>query len=340
MLTPRQELVLKKVVEGYLEAGQPVGSKALAGEKDVGWGPSTVRNELANLEERGLLAHPHTSAGRVPTDAGYRHFVDRLLGELRPEESRALGIELMRREVDEAMRLTTEKLSQINNLLAIVSAPPIESATIRHVEVLVLQPQVLMVVIITSTGGVSKRIFTFDSPVDPGLADWASSYLNERLVGMGLGARMLHSRLADPSLAPSERSFLEGLAPAFTELATTGDHELYVDGAAHLLADHRWSDLSQLNELMGMLERRVSLLGVLRAALTERDVYIRIGEENEDPALRSLAVVAASYGLPQRSLGTVSVIGPVRMDYATAIRSVRGAALSLSRFVEDVYEGG
>ncbi len=339
MLTPRQELVLKKVVEGYLDAGQPVGSKSLAGEKDVGWGPSTVRNELANLEERGLLAHPHTSAGRVPTDAGYRYFVDRLLGELRPEESRALEVELMRREVDEAMRLTTEKLSQINNLLAIVSAPPIESATIRHVEVLVLQPQVLMVVIITSTGGVSKRIFTFDSPVDPGLADWASSYLNERLTGMGLGARMLHSRLADASLPASERSFLEGLAPAFTELAATGDHELYVDGAAHLLADHRWSDLSQLNELMGMLERRVSLLGVLRAALTERDVYIRIGEENEDPALRSLAVVAASYGLPQRSLGTVSVIGPVRMDYATAIRSVRGAALSLSRFVEDVYEG-
>jgi heat-inducible transcriptional repressor len=340
MLTPRQELVLKKVVEGYLEGGQPVGSKALAGEEDVGWGPSTVRNELANLEEQGLLAHPHTSAGRVPTDAGYRHFVDRLLSELRPEESRALGLELMRREVDEAMRLTTEKLSQLTSLLAIVSGPPIESATIRHVEVLVLQPQVLMVVIITSTGGVSKRIFTFDSPLDPGLTDWAASYFNERLVGLGLGARMLHSRLADPSLSASERNFLDVLAPAFTELASTGDHELYVDGAAHLLVDHRWSDLSQLNELLGMLERRVSLLGVLRAALAERDVYIRIGEENEAPALRSLAVVAASYGLPQRSLGTVSVIGPVRMDYAMAIRSVRGAALSLSRFVEDVYEGG
>ncbi|MGZ5311581.1 MAG: heat-inducible transcriptional repressor HrcA, partial [Solirubrobacterales bacterium] len=105
-----------------------------------------------------------------------------------------------------------------------------------------------------------------------------------------------------------------------------------------LLVDHRWSDLSELNELLGMLERRVSLLGVLSAALSERDVYIRIGEENEAPALRSLAVVAASYGLPQRSLGTVSVIGPVRMDYGTAIASVREAAGELSRVFEAVYE--
>ena len=107
----------------------------------------------------------------------------------------------MRREVDEAMRLTTETLSQVTNLLAIVSAPPIGTTTIRHIEVLLLQPQVLMVVVITSTGGVSKKVYTFDRPVDSGLADWAGSYLNERLVGMGLGARMLHTKLADPSLS-------------------------------------------------------------------------------------------------------------------------------------------
>ena len=107
----------------------------------------------------------------------------------------------MRRELDEAMRVTTETLSQVTNLLAIVTAPPIETSTIRHVEVLLLQPQVLMVVVITSTGGVTKRLFTFGRPVDPGLADWAASYLNERLVGLGLGARILQKRLHDPSLS-------------------------------------------------------------------------------------------------------------------------------------------
>jgi heat-inducible transcriptional repressor len=341
VLTPRQELILRKVVEAYTATGVPVASKALAADPEIEAGPSTVRHELAMLEEYGLLAHPHTSAGRVPTDAGHRFIVDRLLGGQRGALARregGLDLQLMRREVDEAMRATTETLSQVTNLLAIVSAPPLDTSTIRHIEVLALQPQVLMVVVITSTGGVTKRVFTFDDPVDPGLAQWAAEYLNERLTGMGLGARMLHSRLSDPSLSASEQAFLVELAPAFTELAETAEDTLYVGGAARLLSEHRFQDLSEINELMTILERRVALLDLLRDALSERDVLVRIGRENELPALHSLALVAAAYGLPARKLGTVSVIGPVRMDYAGAIRTVREAALQLSRFIEDVYE--
>jgi heat-inducible transcriptional repressor len=339
MLSPRQELLLGKVVDGFAASGQPVGSKALAGDPEVEHGPSTIRNELAVLEELGLLAHPHTSAGRVPTDQGYRYFVDHVLPKRASTaiEPRPPELTLARREVDEAMRVTTETLSQVTNLLAIVTAPPIATTTIRHVEVLALQPQVLMVVIITSTGGVSKRLFAFDSPVDPGLAEWAAAYLNERLVGMGLGARMLHTRLEDPSLSPTERAFLGHLAPAFTELAETAEDSLYVDGAARLLSEYRFQDLSQLNAVMEMLERRVTLLSVLSDALAERDLYVRIGHENAAPALRGLSLVAANYGLPMRNLGTVSVIGPTRMDYAVAIRAVRAAAVQLSHFVEDVY---
>jgi heat-inducible transcriptional repressor len=341
VLTPRQEVILRKVVEAYTATGIPVGSKALAADPEIEAGPSTVRNELAMLEEQGLLAHPHTSAGRVPTDAGHRFYVDRLLGggTALARREHGLDLHLVRREVDEAMRATTETLSQVTNLLAIVSAPPLDTATIRHVEVLPLQPQVLMVVVITSTGGVTKRVFTFDTPVDPGLAQWAAEYLNERLAGMGLGARMLHSRLADASLGATEQAFLDRIAPAFTELAETAEHTLYVDGAARLLSENRFQDLSQINELMSMLERRVLLLDLLRSALSERDVLVRIGTENELPALHSLALVAAGYGLPARKLGTVSLIGPVRMDYAGAIRTVREAALQLSRFIEEVYEG-
>jgi heat-inducible transcriptional repressor len=340
VLTPRQELLLRKVVEGSLETGQPVGSKALASDPDLGCGPSTVRNELAMLEEQGLLAHPHTSAGRVPTERGYRYIVDRFLSQRAPAVRPRLEIDLVRREVDEAMRATSEALSQVTNLLAVVTAPPIETAEIRHIEVLPLQPQVLMVVIITSTGGVSKRIFTFESPVDPGLIAWASAYLNENLTGMGLGARMLVKRLADPTLPATERAFLDALTPAFTELAETAEDTLYVEGAARLVAEHRLQDLAQINELMTMLERRVGLLAVLGQALGARDVLVRIGAENERPELRSFGLVASSYGLPSRKLGTVSLMGPVRMDYGTAITSVREAAHQLSRYIETVYDEG
>ncbi len=342
MLSIRQELILCKVVDDYLRTGQPVPSKTIAADPELDCRASTVRNELALLEEHGLLTHPHVSAGRVPTDAGQRYVVDRMLasGEgLEParDVARRLEISLIRHEVEEAVRTTTETLSQVTNLLAVVSAPALSTASIRHVEVLALQPQVVMVVIITSTGGVSKMLVTFERAVDPGLVTWAGEYLNEQLIGTGLGARRLHQRLLDPSLPVVELAFLERLAPAFGEIESEGEDALYVDGTARLFSAGMIDDTAQINELMSLLERRVALLRVLRTALSQQGVYIRIGGENEIPAMRSLGLVATGYGVARRKLGIVSVIGPVRMDYGEAIVTVREAAHELSRFVEDAY---
>jgi heat-inducible transcriptional repressor len=338
-LTSRQEILLRAVIEGHVEIGQPVGSKWLAEENELPWKPSTIRAELARLEELGLLQHPHTSAGRVPTDQGYRHYVDELLeGGALPVPRQKVQLGDMRREVDEAMRATTEQLSQMTDLLAVVSAPPIATTTIRHVEVLLLQPQVAMVVVITSTGGVTKRVISYDEPVDPGLVDWAGSYLSESLDGMTIGTRSIAARLTDQSLGSTERDFLTTLAPAFTELEETAEDSLYFGGAARLLQEERFQELSQINELMQLLERRKALLALVRHALDAPKIWLSIGAENEAPELRSLSVVASGYGLANRRLGAVSVMGPVRMDYAQAITSVRQAAAELSRFVEDIYE--
>jgi heat-inducible transcriptional repressor len=338
-VSERQSIVLRKVIEGHVELGQPVGSKWLAEQADLPWGPSTIRAELATLEELGLLQHPHTSAGRVPTDQGYRQYVDELLEQgLQPVPRPRVQLSDMRREIDDAMRSTTEQLSQVTNLLAIVSAPPIATTTIRHIEVLLLQPQVAMVVVITSTGGVSKRVVSYRAPVDPGLVSWAHSYLNEVLTGMGLGARMLHKRLEDPELGEHERAFLATLAPAFIELEDTAEDSLFVGGTDRLLSEERLQELSQINDLMKTLERRVTLLRMLRHAIEAPSIYLRIGHENEAPELQSLSVVATHYGLASRPLGAVSVVGPVRMDYPKAIVSVRAAAAELSRFVDELYD--
>ena len=155
---------------------------------------------------------------------------------------------------------------------------------------------------------------------------------------MALGALMLRARLDDPVLPDTERTFLDVLAPAFSDLAETIDQTVYVEGAARLLSGGRFTDLAAVNDLMRMLERRVTLLSVLSSALSQPAIYLRIGAENEEPELRGASVVAANYGLGHRTLGAVSVIGPVRMDYPQAIRSVRLAAHALSRFVEEVYE--
>jgi heat-inducible transcriptional repressor len=218
-----------------------------------------------------------------------------------------------------------------------VTAPPRSTARIHRVEVLALRPRAVMVVVIASNGDVTKRVFTSERPVDPGLVQWASSYLDDRLRGIDLGARRIADRLEDPELSEVEAAFVGQLRGAFTDLDTAED--LYVDGTARLLSEEHASDLPASNDLIGALESRRSLLAVLRSALDERSVFLWIGHENPEPELRSVSVVGANYGLGYRNLGAVGVVGPMRMDYATAISSVRDAAGELSRFFETVYEG-
>jgi heat-inducible transcriptional repressor len=338
-LSPRQRQILRGVVEAHVATGQPVGSRTLIERTGIDVSSSTVRGELAELEARGLLTHPHTSAGRVPTERGYRHYADRLLERLEPQtEGFPLDLSSARSEVDEVLQATTEALSELTRLLALVSAPPLGTATVRHVEVLLLQPQLAMVVVITSTGSVTKRVYRFSEPIDAGLANWAGQYLNERVSGLELGSNLLRRRLADPSLGQREREFLEPIEALFAEALAAEGQGLYVGGTAGLLEDLRGEELDAYQRLLEVLEKRAALLEVLSQALDPRRPFVRVGLELEHPAMRELSLVGASYGLTNRMLGAVSLLGPVRMDYDKALRSVRAAAHELSRFVEEIYE--
>jgi len=340
MLSERQDLILHLVVDAYLAAARPIGSREIAERSEVEWGPSTVRAELALLEAEGYLTHPHTSAGRVPTDSGYRRYVDLLMASGAPAEARVeLELSRLRREVDEAMRETTAALASVTDLVAMATAPaPSVAATIHRVEVLRLQPHRVVVIAIASTGDVARRVFDFERAVDPGLVEWASSYLNESLSGLGVGSRMIASRLAGTELDPVEAGFVATLSSAFTELEREAGATLYMDGASRLLSEAHLADLPRADELMTALERRAGVLQMLRSSLDERSVFLWIGGENPQPELRSVSVVGANYGLGHRNLGAVGVVGPLRMDYATAIASVRGAARELSRYFETVYD--
>jgi heat-inducible transcriptional repressor len=341
MLSSRQELILRLVVDAYLASAKPVPSKEVAERPEVAWGASTVRSELALLEAEGYLTHPHTSAGRVPTEVGYRCYVDLLMqsGSLPAETRVELELSRLRREVDEAMRETTVALAQVTDLVAMATAPQSSpAATIHRVEVLRLQPAKVVVIAIASTGDVARRVFEFDRPLDRGLIEWASSYLNESLAGLGVGSRMIAGRLADPHLDDVEAEFVATLASAFTELERETGADLYMEGASRLLSEAHLADLPRADELMTALERRAGVLQILRSSLEERSVFLWIGDENPQPELRSVSVIGANYGLGHRNLGSVGVVGPLRMDYATAIASVRGAARELSRYFETVYD--
>jgi heat-inducible transcriptional repressor len=338
-LTDRQRDILRHLVEEYIATGQPVGSKYLVGRAGLSISPSTVRGELAELERLGLLTHPHTSAGRMPTEEGYRLFAQGLLDRLEPRPA-AIELDLAAAgtEVEAALQTTTEALAQVTRLLALVSAPPLEAATVRHVEVLPLQPQLVVTVVITSTGGVTKRLFAFGEPVDAGLVGWAAEYLNERTVGLPLGSHALRQAFVESGLGERERAFLELLRPAFTDAAGSEEQRLYVGGAANLLGEAEDQDLATYRPLLEVLEQRAALLALLTDALGREGPFVRLGVELAHPGLRHASLVGAAYGLHHRRLGAVSLLGPQRMDYEKAIRSVRAAARELSHFVEEIYD--
>jgi heat-inducible transcriptional repressor len=338
-LSPRKRELLRRVVEEHVATGQPVGSRALAERSGLRVSPSTVRSELAELESLGLLTHPHTSAGRLPTESGYRLYAEELVETMegRPD---GFGVDLrsMRDEIEHALRTTTEMLSRATRLLALVSAPSLETASIRHVEVLALQPTSVMVVVITSTGGVTKRVFRLDQPIDPGLVAWASEFLNERLVGQRLGASSIRRRLEAPELTARERAFIGLIGPTLLEVGSEEGPEVFIGGTAGLLEEARAEELEAAMRLLELLERRAAVLELVSDALEPRRPVVHIGPELRGGQLHDVSLVGATYGIRSTALGAIGLIGPLRMDYEKAIRTVRAAAFELSRFVEEVYE--
>ena len=344
-LTPRMTHILAAVIERYVATGRPVGSKFLFQHGDFGLAPSTLRGELSRLEQLGYLNHPHTSAGRVPTDMGYRFYVDHTMKERRGSlpgpcggsatRQAAAAPERLERELDEALRDAAGVLASSTGLMALVSAPGGGGSEIRHVEVLQLHPEVVMVVLITASGAIAKKLIEFGEPVDMGLVSWSHGFLNEATRGLDLGSSRLRMRLSDPGLTSAEAFFIDKLAPAFDIGIGT---DLYVNGISRLIARLEEDGSSQVKRLTEVLERREEIMALLKGAFAERNIYLRIGRELSRAAMQECSLVAANYGVANRNLGTIGVLGPTRMDYPSVIHDVRSAAWQLSHYVEDIYQ--
>jgi heat-inducible transcriptional repressor len=337
VLTPRQELLLGKVIDGFNATGQPVGSKALAADPDVEYGPSTIRNELAVLEERGLLAHPHTSAGRVPTDKGYRLFVDQLtiLKPLSLAERRAIRSLLEEAvDLDDVVDRTVRLLAQLTHQVAVVQYPSLRRSTLRHIELLPLTTRRLLVVIIMDNGRVEQRAVDSGEPLDHGVV----AELRVRLNTVGAGYRMpqLGLVLADlPRLfAPEDRMLVEAVVEVVLEtVAGEAEERVVLAGTANLAR----ADIDfprTIGPVLEALEEQVVLLRLLSEMAQDDSVTVRIGHENPYEVLSEASVVSAGYGGPgQGTVARLGVLGPTRMDYAGTMAAVRAVARYLSRFL-------
>ena len=321
--------VLRAIVADYVSNQEPVGSKTIVERHNLGVSSATVRNDMATLEEEGYITQPHTSAGRIPTDKGYRLFVDRL-SEIKPlstAERRAITTFLdSGTDLDDVLRRSVRLLAQLTRQVAVVQYPMLTNAAVRHLEVVPLTPARLMLVLITDSGRVDQRTVDLGDVITDESVARLGTVLNAAMSG-----RRLHdaaARIAElPDQSPSElRDALIRVCTVLIEaLAEHPEERLVLGGTANLTrnaADFPGS----LRQVLEALEEQVVVLKLLAAARNPGAVTVRIGEENEDELMRSTAVVSIGYGRDDKVLGGMGVVGPTRMDYPGTIAAVRAVA--------------
>lgn len=336
MLDERKLMILRAIVTDYVSSREPVGSQALVKRHNLQVSPATVRNDMAVLEEEGYITQPHTSAGRIPTDKGYRLFVDRLsaIKPLSAAERRAITNFMAGAfDVDEVVRRAVQLLAQITRQVAIVQYPLISSATIRHVEVLRLDPERGLAMVVSSSGAIGQRIVPL-----PGHGDEHLAALRGRLAEAMLGAthREAAERLAslDHGLPPEHAPLANLVVSAVLDIVgEDADAKVAVAGVPNLA---RFGDQyeSSFKPMLEALEEQVVLLHLLGDAASN-DVRVRIGRENPYEPLQAASIVASGYGDDEKFWGSLGIMGPTRMDYPAAIASVRAVARYVGRFLAE-----
>ncbi|WP_329787143.1 heat-inducible transcriptional repressor HrcA [Lentzea sp. DG1S-22] len=321
--------VLRAIVADYVSNQEPVGSKALVERHNLGVSSATVRNDMAALEDEGYIAQPHTSAGRVPTDKGYRLFVDKL-SEVKPlsqAEKRAIRSFLDGAlDLDDVMRRSVRLLAQLTRQVAVIQVPTLSRAAVRHLEVLPITPSRLMLVLITDTGRVDQRIVE--------LGDVISEEHTAQLRGV-LNQAMAGQRLADASAKVAElpdevpttlRDPMLRVATVLIETLVEHPEERLVLGGTANLTRNITDFPGSLRQVLEALEEQVVVLKLLAASRDPGRVLVRIGEENEAAEMRSTSVVSIGYGSRDNPLGGLGVVGPTRMDYPGNMAAVRAVA--------------
>lgn len=338
MLEERRLAVLRAIVEDYVSTHEPVGSKALVERHNLGVSPATIRNDMAALEDEGFIAQPHTSAGRVPTDLGYRLFVDRLSGvkPLSAPERKAIHQFLDEAvDLDDVMARTVRLLAQITRQVALVQYPSLTRSTIRHIELVALSTSRVILVIIVDTGRVEQRVIECGAPVaESTLADLRSR-LSVALVGKPFSAVPdAVAGLAD--LVPADDRPLASTVVAAVLESTTERHDerVVLGGTAHLARYGEAFPLA-IQPVLEALEEQVILLRLLGEATSGTAVTVRIGHENPVEGLEATSVITAQYARGDQAVASLGVVGPTHMDYPGTMAAVHAVARYVSRILDE-----
>jgi heat-inducible transcriptional repressor len=337
--TDRSRRILAALVREYIETGEPVSSSVLAQAAGLGVSSATVRNVLSQLEAEGFVQQPHTSAGRIPTDRGYRFYVDLLLESKRPARTASAMEARLRRGntmVDSVLSCVSHAVSRASRHVGFALCPSHDSAVFDRIEFIPLSSAKILVVIVARGGHVLQKVVEIEEALDAVELRQAANYLNAEFAGMPIQ----RAREAVMERLHQERVLYDMLALRAIRLASSSfsdlsaDPTLYVDGAASLLGEDYGLTLGTMHTLLAMIEEKQRLVRLLNEYIDGRGITVVIGGEHPDPTLRSFSLVVSTYD-DGTGTGTIGIIGPTRMRYPRAIEVVEGAAQAVSRVLRD-----
>jgi heat-inducible transcriptional repressor len=338
-LTPRQQTILGLIIREYVAQVHPVSSKTLLEQYDLGVSSATVRNEMSALEELGYLTHPHTSAGRVPTDMGYRFFVERLLGDvtLPAAERRMISHQFhqARLDLEQWMRLAATTLTRTVRNASLVTAPQAEQSRFKHIELISTQGKLVLLILVLQGGNVQQQMLTLAEPITQPELSQSADLLNQ--ICSGLGASEIRARMH--TLATFEAEICDLVVEIIERCDSRSTGQVYRDGLTEMLRQPEFMDSETSHGALRLLEERSFLNDFLAETLSPHvgGVQVIIGGEGRWEELSNCSMVLARYGVSGFATGALGVLGPTRMPYSRTISAVRFVAELMSDLVYDIY---
>jgi heat-inducible transcriptional repressor len=336
-LDERKKSILKVVTDDYIASAEPVGSRTIARRYNLGLSPATIRNEMADLEEGGYLEQPHTSAGRIPSEVGYRYYVDALISlqKLTHQEVENIYKEMegYHREIESIIHQTSKILVQMTKYPSVVLSPQFKTAIFRHIQLVKLSATTVLVLIVTDTGYVENKMIELQTEVSTEELDRISELLNKKLRGISL--KDLQSTLLNDirsELVLHDQFFNESVKLLIKAIANRTSDRVYIDGALKILEQPEFSDLQKFKPLMNALEEEDRLYKLL-SRNPGRGAQVKIGHENDELGLNDCSVITSSYEIAGRTVGVIGVLGPTRMDYAKVVPIVEYTSSILSELL-------
>ena len=325
-LDARKQKVLEAIVIDYIATAEPVGSRTIARKYNLGVSPATIRNEMADLEEMGLIEQPHTSAGRIPSDTGYRYYVDCLMKRaIIAEEVQALierAFQTKIKQLEDLIQIVGKVLSQITNCTALVLAPQIGKSTLQLIQLMLIEPGKALVVIVTDSGRIENKVLEIPENLTKEDLELVSKILNDKFKGISLNEwKQIMLRDLYSQLITQKKVLTLILELIDTILTVDNEDKVYLGGTLNILNQPEFKDVTKVRNLFELLEKE----DVLRELLKDNsgdEVTVRIGTENKYEVMQDCSIITATYRLNGEVIGTIGVLGPTRMHYSKAVSIV------------------